>query len=405
MVFPIRPSDDHLDRHQQRPRRLLAGGTSRTALGNRPPAASAAGSSRDPSRGAGVGPHGGTETPPCWSTRVEAPPGAAVVFGPLIGNAHKAQPRCGPASRAGGPRRSPGSRRHRRLGRGQRAGRPATRARLERAGRVQRPRRPQRGRRRRGRRDRHHRQDTLLREVPGHRPRRRGGRTPGDDRAAAPGMAGAPPLAASCGAPGPAPTRPATPAPPPAAVLREAPEPAVSPPAAPRLPGTVVSVGGAPEGVAITDAGTVAVNVRSHNRPGGGLLIFPLARPAEVTTNKVVELGGSDRLDTSPWPERTDQPWSPTSPTTCSCAWGCPMARYSVPRMLDASPTRRSPSTPTPTLYSTSWPTSSTLCATIRSFGSCPPRSNPVAGPSRPITNTSSRSASGAAHHRVHPRG
>ena len=241
-------------------------------------------------------------------------PGAAVVFGPLIGNAHKAQLRCGPASRAGGPRRSPGPRRHRRLGRGQRAGRPATRARLERAGRVQRPRRPQR-RRRRGRRDRHHRQDTLLREVPGHRPRRRGGRTPGDDRAAAPGMAGAPPLAASCGAPGPAPTRPAT-------LHRKAwrsPMPARS---------------------RSTSAPTTGPEVAcsSSRWPDP-----PRQRPTKW-------LSWADRLDTSPWPERTDQPWSPTSPTTCSCAWGCPMARYSVPRMLDASPTRRSPSTPTPTL-------------------------------------------------------
>ena len=99
-------------------------------------------------------------------------------------------------------------------------------------------------------------------------------------------------LAAGCGsrrAPEPAPT------PPPAAPLRNAPEPAVSPPAALKLPGTVVPISGAPEGVAITDAGTVAVNVRNPNRPDGGLLIFPLSTPTTASTTTPVDLGGTAR--------------------------------------------------------------------------------------------------------------
>ena len=82
---------------------------------------------------------------------------------------------------------------------------------------------------------------------------------------------------------------------PPATPLRNAPEPAVSPPAAPRLPGTVVAVTGAPEGVVVTDAGTVAVNVRAPDRPDGGLLIFPISTPAAASETTPVELGGSAR--------------------------------------------------------------------------------------------------------------
>jgi hypothetical protein len=69
----------------------------------------------------------------------------------------------------------------------------------------------------------------------------------------------------------------------------------VSPPAALSLPGTVVSAGGAPEGVVITDAGTVAVNVRTPDRPGGGLLIFPISTPTAASATAAVDLGGSAR--------------------------------------------------------------------------------------------------------------
>ncbi len=94
-------------------------------------------------------------------------------------------------------------------------------------------------------------------------------------------------LVASCGS-GTTASKPATP-------LQSAPEPAVSPPSAGRLPGTVVPLSGAPEGVAVTDAGTVAVNVRSANMSHGGLVIFPLSSPASASSAGVVNLGGSAR--------------------------------------------------------------------------------------------------------------
>ena len=99
-------------------------------------------------------------------------------------------------------------------------------------------------------------------------------------------------LVAGCGQRG---ELPSPPTPPPAVPLRDAPEPAVSPPAALRLPGTVVTVGGAPEGIAITDAGTVAVNVRDPDRPDGGLLIFPISAPTSASTTTPVDLGATAR--------------------------------------------------------------------------------------------------------------
>lgn len=80
-------------------------------------------------------------------------------------------------------------------------------------------------------------------------------------------------------------------APPVAAPLHNAPEPAVSPPAAPHLPGTVVALGGAPEGVAVTDTCTVAVNVRSPD----GLIVFPISTAGTPSARKFVPLGGSAR--------------------------------------------------------------------------------------------------------------
>jgi len=70
--------------------------------------------------------------------------------------------------------------------------------------------------------------------------------------------------------------------------LASAPEPAVSPPAQARLPGTVLSVAGTPEGVAVDQAGTVAVNVRQPD----GLVLFDLANPSQRRT---VALPGSAR--------------------------------------------------------------------------------------------------------------
>jgi hypothetical protein len=80
-----------------------------------------------------------------------------------------------------------------------------------------------------------------------------------------------------------------------ASPLRSAPEPAVSPAPAADLPGTVVSLAGEPEGVAVTDAGTVAVNVRSADRNNGGLVIFPISSPSAATAATEVNLGGSAR--------------------------------------------------------------------------------------------------------------
>jgi len=73
-----------------------------------------------------------------------------------------------------------------------------------------------------------------------------------------------------------------------AKALPAAPEPAVSPPAASRLPGQVVAVAGAPEGVVVDRSGTVAVNVR---RPDG-LVIFDLAHPGH---RLIVAMAGSAR--------------------------------------------------------------------------------------------------------------
>jgi DNA-binding beta-propeller fold protein YncE len=70
--------------------------------------------------------------------------------------------------------------------------------------------------------------------------------------------------------------------------LFSAPEPAVSPPAQAQLPGTIVPLGGAPEGVAIDQAGVVGVNVRGPD----ALVLFPLATP---TDRRLVSLGGSAR--------------------------------------------------------------------------------------------------------------
>jgi len=70
--------------------------------------------------------------------------------------------------------------------------------------------------------------------------------------------------------------------------LRAAPEPAVSPPARLDLPGMVLPLDGAPEGVAIIADGTVAVSVRGPD----GVVLFNLATPA---TRRMVLLGGSAR--------------------------------------------------------------------------------------------------------------
>ncbi len=89
----------------------------------------------------------------------------------------------------------------------------------------------------------------------------------------------------------------------PAVALQAAPEPAVSPPAAANLPGRVVSLTGEPEGVAVTDSGTVAVNVRDADRAGGGLVIFPISSPGSAATATEVNLGGSARHLTLAGPE------------------------------------------------------------------------------------------------------
>lgn len=102
-------------------------------------------------------------------------------------------------------------------------------------------------------------------------------------------------LLAGCGSPGasptPTPSSTATsePAPTP---LAEAPEPAVSPPAQASLPGTVIPVAGAPEGIAVTATGTVAVNVRNPD----GLDILPIpAGSATTTTPRFVPLRSEGR--------------------------------------------------------------------------------------------------------------
>lgn len=52
-----------------------------------------------------------------------------------------------------------------------------------------------------------------------------------------------------------------------------------------------MAVGGAPEGVAVTDAGTVAVNVRGPD----GLLVFPVSSAGAPAARRFVPLGGSAR--------------------------------------------------------------------------------------------------------------
>jgi DNA-binding beta-propeller fold protein YncE len=88
-------------------------------------------------------------------------------------------------------------------------------------------------------------------------------------------------VAAACGSSAPS-------APPVATPLHAAPEPAVSPPARTSLPGTILAFAGRPEGVAVDDAGEVAVNVRHPD----GVVLFPIARPAD---RRMIPLGGSAR--------------------------------------------------------------------------------------------------------------
>ncbi len=70
--------------------------------------------------------------------------------------------------------------------------------------------------------------------------------------------------------------------------LPAAPEPAVSPPAHAHLTGRILRLAGAPEGVAVIRAGTVAVSVRNP----AGLVLFNLGSP---TRQRIVHLGGSAR--------------------------------------------------------------------------------------------------------------
>jgi len=73
-----------------------------------------------------------------------------------------------------------------------------------------------------------------------------------------------------------------------ATTLPRAPEPAVSPAPRPQLPGSVVPLAGAPEGIAIVRSATVAVSVRDPN----AVVLFNLASPANRRT---VSLTGSAR--------------------------------------------------------------------------------------------------------------
>lgn len=73
--------------------------------------------------------------------------------------------------------------------------------------------------------------------------------------------------------------------------LATAPEPAFSPPAEPELPGTIVPLAGAPEGIVVTSTGTVAVNVREPD----GLVILPISASGAASTRRFVTLGGSAR--------------------------------------------------------------------------------------------------------------
>lgn len=70
--------------------------------------------------------------------------------------------------------------------------------------------------------------------------------------------------------------------------LPSAPEPAVSPAAEADLPGSVMALGGAPEGIAIIRSGTVAVSVRDPNQ----VVLFQLSTPAERRT---IPISGSAR--------------------------------------------------------------------------------------------------------------
>ena len=76
--------------------------------------------------------------------------------------------------------------------------------------------------------------------------------------------------------------------PPVATPLPAAPEPAVSPPAVASLPGTVLTVGGTPEGVAVDASGEVALNV---HRPDG-VVLFSIAAPQ---SRRLIALGGTAR--------------------------------------------------------------------------------------------------------------
>ncbi|MDP9074714.1 MAG: hypothetical protein M3N98_11170 [Actinomycetota bacterium] len=62
----------------------------------------------------------------------------------------------------------------------------------------------------------------------------------------------------------------------------------MAPPAKPILPGTVLALDGAPEGVAVVADGTVAVSVRGPD----GIVVFNLATPTE---RRLVPLGGTAR--------------------------------------------------------------------------------------------------------------
>jgi DNA-binding beta-propeller fold protein YncE len=70
--------------------------------------------------------------------------------------------------------------------------------------------------------------------------------------------------------------------------LPSAPEPAVSPAPQADLPGSVMALEGAPEGIAIIRSGTVAVSVRDPNQ----VVLFELSTP---TKRRIIPLSGSAR--------------------------------------------------------------------------------------------------------------
>jgi DNA-binding beta-propeller fold protein YncE len=80
-------------------------------------------------------------------------------------------------------------------------------------------------------------------------------------------------------------------APPVATPLPTAPEPAVSPPAPPDLPGQITDLSGAPEGIAVTASGVVAVNVRQP----AGLVIAPITALGAAPARRTVPLAGEAR--------------------------------------------------------------------------------------------------------------